>query len=214
MDYNESDTCWHLMVTTRGGAVSMLQNLDASTARQAYRSLRPNEHPTKHINAEGLSSWSSSGFRVCNDSDIASVKIIGPEGAKLEPWRGVEPRIIDMAPEQKRQRQYRAEAEVKRHKADELAADVGALKELRPQINDAFRCAECSKMQPNGSLLYYVPDGVRKTDDPELVREIVERHRFNGHGSGWCAKCVPKEPQPVLATPEKAKRWLDKFIGT
>lgn len=125
-EYDETETCWHLMVTTLGGKVSMLQNLDAPTARQAYRRLRPDQHPKKFINKpEGGFSWSG-GMRHCSDGDIESVDILGPEGCELDPWRGVEPRIIDLEPERKRQEaeRKRARKERERMAAMKTADDV------------------------------------------------------------------------------------------
>ena len=109
--YNEAATCWHIMTVTRGGTVSLLRNLDAPTARAAYQRLRPNEWPQKYVGLpeaddpdfKGGFSWSSMG-RTCRDGDIEKVEILGPEGAELDPWRGVERRIVNMAPEVERQR--------------------------------------------------------------------------------------------------------------
>tara|TARA_Y100001963_G_scaffold73345_1_gene101928 strand:+ start:464 stop:1120 length:657 start_codon:yes stop_codon:yes gene_type:complete len=105
-DYDETATIWHLMVRTYGGEVSMLQNLDAPTARQAYQRLQPETRPTKYINTP-KGGWSSG--RTISDRDILSVDILGPEGSELDPWRGVEVRVIDLAPERNRQeRQMKA----------------------------------------------------------------------------------------------------------
>lgn len=100
MAYDESDTCWHILTVTRGGTVSILKNLDAPTARQTYQRLRPDSRPTKSINrpvlpeSQGIS-WSG-GWGHCGDGDITKVDIIGPEGADLDPWRGVPPLLLDL----------------------------------------------------------------------------------------------------------------------
>lgn len=194
--YDEGATCWHLMVTTYGGAVSMLQNLDAETARQAYRNMRPSERPREYIKTEGLSGWST-GSGSYGQSDIRYVTILGPEGAVLEPWRGVEPWIIDMAPERARQEAYAIKARQRRARADEMAAKLNVIPDLRPEISDSgFRCACCSKRQPEGSLLYYVSDGLTRKDPPEAFRKRSGLGSF--HSSGWCAACVPKTEMTVL----------------
>ena len=73
MAYNEADKCWHILITTEGGTVSILQNLDAPTARQAYHSL----DPWANVYAQ------SGGMRMIQKSDVRSLKILGPEGEKL-----------------------------------------------------------------------------------------------------------------------------------
>lgn len=202
MAYAETDTCWHLMVRTRGGKVSIMKNLDAPTARQAYQRLCPDTHPVEYINLpeKGGMSWGD-GLRYCSDSDIERVSILGPEGADLDPWRGVEPRIIDMMPERKRQEEAAERARKRRAEADEKAARLNIIPELRPQLTDhQFRCAQCSKMQPAGSLLFYLPDGLRKTDPVEIIKERIEASRWNGSSSGWCASCVPKAKAGALSS--------------
>lgn len=98
VEYDETATAWHILVVTRGGKVSILKNLDAPTARQAYRSLKPDSRPVEFNNWPENGSWQSSGgFRPSSDGDIVRVEILGPEGAELDPWRGVEPRVIDLA---------------------------------------------------------------------------------------------------------------------
>ncbi len=101
--YDEADTCWHLLVLTQGGRVSILKNLDAPTARQAYQRMMPDSRPRKYINPPepkgGLSGGISWGgySRVISDSDLRSVDILGPEGAELNPWRGAEPIVVDLS---------------------------------------------------------------------------------------------------------------------
>lgn len=107
--YDEAAKVWHLMIRTHGGTVSVLQNLDAPSARQAYRRLQPDKHPVKYINTEGMSSWSTGGSYMLSSGTVTAVDILGPEGAKLDPWRGVKPRIVDMGPERDRQKAWEAE---------------------------------------------------------------------------------------------------------
>lgn len=114
VEYDESATCWHIMTVTRGGTVSLLRNLDAPTARGVYRQLRPDEWPTEYIGLPKLSdpdfagsfSWPGT-VRSVRDGDIERVEVLGPDGASLDPWRGVEKRVIDMTDEVERQRAYR-----------------------------------------------------------------------------------------------------------
>lgn len=99
MGYDEADTCWHLMTVTEGGTVSILRNLDAPTARQAYQRLRPDSRPTRGINMPDLPKnygiWSY-GLSEASDGRVKTVEILGPEGAELQPWRGVPPLLQDM----------------------------------------------------------------------------------------------------------------------
>lgn len=97
--YDEADTCWHLLVTTRKGKVSILQNLDARTARQAYQRLMPDTRPVEYINVPESGSWGyCTGGRIASRDDdwVQKVDILGPEGAELNPWHGVQPAIIDV----------------------------------------------------------------------------------------------------------------------
>ncbi|UAB76970.1 hypothetical protein INR77_08925 [Erythrobacter sp. SCSIO 43205] len=111
--YDETATVWHLMVRTYGGEVSMLQNMDAPTARQAYQRLKPDTRPVEYINMPEFGRCGEG--RIISDRDIMSVDILGPEGAKLEPWRGVEALIIDLAPQREQQERRKKAAEVERN---------------------------------------------------------------------------------------------------
>ena len=95
MNYDETETCWHILTVTHGGTVSILRNLDAPTARQAYRNLCPDERPTEYLNMP--KGGFMTGGRSLSNGTITQVHILGPEGAKLEPWRGVETLVIDLA---------------------------------------------------------------------------------------------------------------------
>lgn len=93
VEYDETDTCWHLMLT-KGKTVSILKNLDAPTARQAYRVLMPHERPTTYVNIpDGCRGWSGGPYY----SDVSKVDILGPDGADLDPWRDVDTLVIDLS---------------------------------------------------------------------------------------------------------------------
>lgn len=66
-----------------------------------------------------------------------------------------------------------------------------------------FRCANCSMMQPRGSVLVWVPDGLRQSDPEWAAREAARQNAYNGHVSGWCKECVR---QWVPQAPEGPKR--------
>ncbi len=92
---------WHLVCITRKGKVSMLSNLDLRTARETYKRLLPGERPEKRVFPDcqkcGEHEWSWGGWCSGGDGDrLEKVEVVGPEGEKLDPWFGVEPRIIDM----------------------------------------------------------------------------------------------------------------------
>lgn len=106
ISYDEKETCWHIMTVSRGGTVSILKNLDAFSARECYKRLKPDSHPRQYINwvqqKRGL--IAAGGWRNCQDGDIVQVKIIGPEGAELDPWKGVPPKIIDLSIDREKER--------------------------------------------------------------------------------------------------------------
>lgn len=94
---------WHLVCVTRKGKVSMLQNLTMTVARETYKRLRPGEHPEDHkfekckVTGEKYCQFSDRGGCWSYDSDddhLDRVDIIGPLGKALDPWFGVEPRVI------------------------------------------------------------------------------------------------------------------------
>lgn len=97
--YKETDTCWHLLCRTYGGKVSIIKNLDAPSARQAYQKLLPRSHPERYLNPpkNGSINWGSGGCFGPSDNAIDRVDILGPEGVELDPWRGVEPHYYDLS---------------------------------------------------------------------------------------------------------------------
>lgn len=97
-----TDTCWHIKTVTENGTISLLRNLTADLARQTYRKLRPDEHPKKYVNAPDSGSFFLGGMsRIVRGGDIAHIHILGPEGTELDPWKGVAPRIVDVAAREK-----------------------------------------------------------------------------------------------------------------
>ncbi|WP_066120517.1 hypothetical protein [Blastomonas sp. CCH2-A2] len=114
---------WHLVCQTRLGRVSILKNLDTETARLTYQRLRPDEHPEEYIYPQSFyetGSWSGCSFGrsrsySANDDWLEKVHVIGPPGAKLDPWAGVAPRIVDLRTPEERA----AEAEIKKFESGE-----------------------------------------------------------------------------------------------
>lgn len=79
----------------------------------------------------------------------------------------------------------------------QIERPVGIMNGLRYEDNcGGYRCANCGQMQPPHSGMVYVPDGILKSDPAWAVKEAIQRTRFNGHFSGWCLKCAPKEESP------------------
>lgn len=74
MTPEQTNKCWHLVVTTEGGTVSILQNLDADTARRTYEHLMPHRVVFNDRNF---------GCSIVSESDIKRVAILGPEGMSL-----------------------------------------------------------------------------------------------------------------------------------
>lgn len=184
----ETDKCWHLMITTEGGKVSMLQNLDAPTARQAYQKLLPDRRPVKYLNMP-KSGFTTGNWREVSDGDIRKVDILGPEGVDLDPWRGVEPRIIDLAPELERQERMRKERE-------QEEADLRSFKTKDDVISGWYdRCvAKYPEATITAADLYdgvsgrtlarfasnYAPDGVNITQK-DMERWLEKKgHRSRG----------------------------------
>jgi hypothetical protein len=56
--------------------------------------------------------------------------------------------------------------------------------------HDQYRCYNCRKMQPRGSVVVYVPDSVLEGDPAWSVTEAARLNAYNGSGSGWCVKCA------------------------
>lgn len=79
-----------------------------------------------------------------------------------------------------------------------------------------FRCCQCRTMQPVGSTLIWVDDGVLKGDPLWSVRNKNQAGQWNGERSGWCRGCVenliekggdmPKEIRPPAPPVKKTPR--------
>lgn len=77
------------------------------------------------------------------------------------------------------------------------AASLGLVRGLRVEKNySQYRCANCSKMQPNGSILVWVSDGIRTSDPGWAITENERAKAYNGSGSGWCLRCAQRLGQP------------------
>lgn len=113
MAYKETDTCWHILTVTRGGVVSILQNMDAPTAREAYLRLCPNKRPVKYVNGDRdatnaeISAYFEADCRLRNgalvssssyDREFKTVSVLGPRDAELDHARDAKPTVIDVAP--------------------------------------------------------------------------------------------------------------------
>lgn len=95
---------WHLICVTRLGKVSILKDLDLFTAREAYKRLQPDTRPKKYNlgkclrTGEEAGSFSHSYGWVSSfgkhDDWLEKVEAIGPSGLELDPWHGVQPRVI------------------------------------------------------------------------------------------------------------------------
>jgi hypothetical protein len=65
---------------------------------------------------------------------------------------------------------------------------------LRAERSDRkFRCAVCREIQPAGSFIVYVPDGISPSDSHQTVTERIRATAYNYDKSGWCLSCAPKQ---------------------
>jgi hypothetical protein len=101
--YDETATCWHILTVTEGGTVSILKNLNAPTARQAFQRLTPwREHPVEYINVpqdEARVTYGRGYSYTVGKSDLRTIEVLGPEGCDLDPWRGYKRRVVDVGAE-------------------------------------------------------------------------------------------------------------------
>jgi len=76
---------------------------------------------------------------------------------------------------------------------DDEAKRLGLARGLKVEHNRMqYRCANCDRFQPHGSVIVWVADGV-KIGDPRWAIEENERiNAFNGSGSGWCLECAQR----------------------
>lgn len=94
---------WHLIYQTRLGRVSILKNLDTRTARETYRRLKPDTRPKEYIYPTKEDGYQGGGISYghsfsmgSNDDRLSSVHVIAPAGKQLDPWKGVDPEIVDL----------------------------------------------------------------------------------------------------------------------
>ncbi|MET0375638.1 MAG: hypothetical protein ABW128_15450 [Rhizorhabdus sp.] len=90
MTYSETDKQWNFVVVMGNGVINMLQNMDAPTARKAYQELMPQTRFVyiNHPNPENITINTST-------DRPRELYIIGPEGVDLDPWRGVDLKVVD-----------------------------------------------------------------------------------------------------------------------
>jgi hypothetical protein len=83
----------------------MLRDLTLYEAREAYKRLRPDDHPKSYVFSDcecGKNGWSWGGFGRSygpHDDWLEKISVIGPNGAnlkELDPWFGVAPCMVDM----------------------------------------------------------------------------------------------------------------------
>lgn len=187
--YSEEDKIWHILTKTVNGKLSILKELDAPTARQIYRSLKPEEYPKHYINApeERGFIYSSKSYK---SSDISEVTVLGPEGCVLDPWKDIEPIIEDLAPKIAFQKLKNLEIETKKKLVQDKADDLGLLKGLTYQLaHSDFRCSCCKMLRHEGEVSSYITDGLKKTDPSDFFI----KKSWNRTGSLWCSSCIPKE---------------------
>lgn len=63
---------WHVITVTHGGTVSILKNLDETTAKKAAERLNPYRGLSQQMNSIGIMISAS-------DSDIKHIYVLGPE---------------------------------------------------------------------------------------------------------------------------------------
>lgn len=80
-----TDANWHILVTTRAGAVSILKNLDKVTAQQVYRKLDPWSARYSSMPAgTGVgANATASSMELGNAHDVMKIDVLGPEGEDL-----------------------------------------------------------------------------------------------------------------------------------
>jgi hypothetical protein len=57
------------------------------------------------------------------------------------------------------------------------------------------RCACCGCDIPSGGVIVWVPDGVHRTMTEAQVTELCRLNALNGHWSGWCLQCAPRNEE-------------------
>lgn len=92
---------------------------------------------------------------------------------------------------------------------DATAEALGLCRGIKVEKSSSqFRCSNCNKMQPGGSLFAWVADGVKIGDYRWSIEENERLNAYNGHGSGWCLRCVQRlcgAPKSRITRP--VRRW-------
>lgn len=61
-----------------------------------------------------------------------------------------------------------------------------------------FRCAECNRMQPAGSLIVWIPHTVKSSDSEWSITEAARQNTYNGKFTSWCRSCAPKKSNKFI----------------
>jgi hypothetical protein len=62
-----------------------------------------------------------------------------------------------------------------------------------------FSCSKCNRMKPTGTNIVWVPNDIIgygwncKPYTTEDIKKSIRNNRFNGHFTGVCERCAPKE---------------------
>ena len=76
---------------------------------------------------------------------------------------------------------------------EKSAGKYNLLPSLKAETSDhQFRCDNCNRMQPLGSVMVWVPDGTMPWDPDWSVTERCRLNAYNGNASGWCLNCAKK----------------------
>lgn len=206
----EDNRKWSLVCETRLGKVSILRDLSTPEARETYKRLKPDTRPEKHIWPEdrnsAIGTWSMGRSYGPTDDWLDKVHIISHDGSELEPWHGVEPKIIDHRPsewELKEQERREAKDLANKEIATQAKVQAGIPENMPAMIcESSSRCSECSRMSKQGDAMIWIADGCRKGDS---VESIVERSTaLNRHSSAWCIPCAK---QALNTTTVANKFW-------
>lgn len=92
------------------------------------------------------------------------------------------------------------------------ARDIGVLENLRvEQSARQWRCGWCNKMQPIGSWLVWVPEGLQKSDPIWAFVEAAKEGAYNGCKGAWCTRCAPKQSNTDstkgIQKPRRKRKW-------
>lgn len=83
----------------------------------------------------------------------------------------------------------------------DIGETLGLCRGIRAERRHSqYRCESCNKMQPAGSWMAWVPDGMRRSDPVWSFEEAARQNAYNGSMSGWCLKCAPKASRPIITS--------------